>query len=505
MQQDEIIIHGPLLTRAFRRQLRLWAWLAPLLLAALLAALLALLPRSYTSTASVAIQQSSPGGSALALLAGGGAPAKRYIGVLKSRDLAEFVERRVHLRDLYGTKTFPTEADAVQMLTKSIKPEDSATDGLLYVSVTLPGPPKLSLKATPTPVQVEDAAARTANAYTLGLKKYYIDNDTDQSTVLLRQADKEVRSARRDYNDALDQVLNFSRGLSRMDPRSAPGAPAEAAPTAGSIGSGSGTDASVAATGLGPLYAQLGQTQTDLRAAQAVRQTGDALTAEQLRALPSVPADDPLLISIRNQVKADQANYNTSSRLFGPENPAVINARERLKVDSAELARQVEGVKSRRTTPSIRTDQQIQGLYARQKSLRALIAQAERRLGVHRQLSGEMLRLQAEVGFRAEVLKTALIEGKKIKLNNASALSRMSVVDPAIPPRSGSPGVALLAAVSLVLVLLLFGLAVTREYLRLMPTEGAAGLLADHSANGTGAALPEEPSLPMSRPASREK
>lgn len=218
VQQDDIIINGPLLAQVFRRQLRSWLWKGLLLFGLLLLLALCLVPRTYTSIASVAIQQSSSSGSALALLSGGGAN-KRYIGILKSHQIAAQVERHVHLQQLYG---LPTEDDAVNRLMKSVKPDDNTTDGLLYINVTLPGQPKISLKPRYSEAQVKTAAAQVANGYALALKEYYLTSDTDQGSELLRGADKEVRKARADYDDAFARAVTFNRGLRGVDPRSAP-------------------------------------------------------------------------------------------------------------------------------------------------------------------------------------------------------------------------------------------------------------------------------------------
>ena len=458
MQQDDIILDGPQLTRAFRRQFRLWIWLGPVVFGGLLLAALCLVPRSYTALISVALQQPSSSGSALAALAGvgGEGASKRYIGLLKSRELAQSVERHVQLFSLYGGPTgrFHTEEDAVEYLTKSVKPDDNAADGLLYVGVTLPGNPKLSLSHNPSDTQVKGAAAQAANAYALALKEYYLTSDTDQGAALLRGADTQVHQARADYDQALNDVLHFSRGLNRVDPRSAPTSPSD-------TGGGS------AVSGLGSLYSALAQVQADLRGAQASRQTRDTLTAQQVRDLANIPTDDPLLSEARGRVTQDQAAYTAATRLYGPENPLVIRAQTNLEVDQAALNRQIQGVQSRLTTPNIRSDEQIQGLYARQNVLTGQIASAERRLGIHRELSGQFGRLQQEVVFQSEVLKETLTEAAKIRLENVSAKNRMVIVDPALPPKSGEPGVLKLALGCLALVLLAFGAAVARDYLRL--------------------------------------
>jgi uncharacterized protein involved in exopolysaccharide biosynthesis len=487
--QDEIVIDGARLRRAFRHQGRIWLWLGPLSAAVLLGLLGALVPRSYTAATSVALQQSSGGGGAIALLTGaGGGSSKRYLGILKSRSLAQTVERHVQLRQLYGAKTFRTEDDAVDFLTKSVKPDDSAVDGLLYISVTLPGPPKISPHSSPSETQVKQAAAAAANDYALALKEYYATSDIEQGSVLLRGAGKEVRLARANYEDAVNRSLDFTRNLSRVDPRSAPSL-ASASGTSASSGT---TDAATSASGLAGLYTALNQVQAELRATQAVRAAGQALVGKQLQDLGNVPTDDPLLANARSRVTQDQSVYDTAAKLYGPENPNVVTAQTRLDVDQAELNRQIQGVKRSLTTPDIRSAEEINGLNARQAVLTRQIAQAERHLGISRNLSGEFGRLQAEVGIQLEVLKTTLSEAAKIRLDNASSLNRMTVIDAAVPPKSGEPGLTKLAAICLMLAALAFVVAVLREYSRTAPKSRVSAVPGGNGANGGGAMPADE-------------
>ena len=451
MQQDDIIIDGSLLTRVFQQQLRAWILKGLLLFGLLLLLALSLVPRTYTSNASMAIQQPSSGGGALAALTGGGGASKRYLGVLKSRRAAEQVERHVHLKQLYGLRL---ESDAVEMLMKSIKLEDNAVDGLLYITVTLPGHPKLSLKHSPTDAQIKETVVQTTNMYTLVLKEYYRTSDNDQGAALLRGADKEIRQSRADYNAAFERAMDFNRGLRGVDPRSAPGS-GQTGPETGSSGDT-----------LLPLYAALGQVQAELRSDQAARQTRDALTGQQIRNLADIPADDPLLATARSQVTNDQAAYETAIRLYGSENPVVIRAQTQLEVDKAQLARQIQGVKRRLTTPNLRSDEQIQSLYAKQSALQGQIAQAGKRLGVKRALSGEFARLQTEVAIQLAVLNSTMTGAARVRLENASSASRMSIIDTAIPPKSGEPGMLRLALACLGLVILAFLISIVRAYLK---------------------------------------
>lgn len=457
MQQDDIIIDGSLLTCVFRQQVRLWLGVGVLLFGLLFLLALCLVPRTYTANSSLAIQQPVGGGGALAALTGGSGASKRYLGVLKSRRAAEQVERHLHLKQLYGLRL---ESDAVEMLMKSIKPEDNATDGLVYIAVTLPGQPKLSLTHTPTEAQIKETVAQTANMYALVLKEYYRTSDNDQGSALLRGADKETRQARADYNAAFERALDFNRGLRTVDPRSTP--------TSGQTGPETGSTGDT----ILPLYAALGQVQAELRADQAARLTRDALTGQQIDNLANVPADDPLLATARSQVTNDQAAYETAIRLYGSENPAVIRAQTQLEVDKAQLARQIQGVRRRLTTPNLRSDEQIQSLYAKQAVLQAQIAQAGRRLGVKRELSGAFARLQTEVAIQLAVLNSTMTGAAKVRLENASSTSRMSIIDTAIPPKNGEPGLLRIALACFGLVLLAFLVSVVRNYLKLAKAAG---------------------------------
>ncbi len=454
--QDEIIIDGERLRQSLRRSLRLWVWLGPLAAGALLLVLLVLVPRTYTATTSVAIQQSSSsGGGALAALTGVSSSNKRYLGLLKSRDLAAKVERHVQLRTLYA---LPSEEKAITLLTKSIKPDDNAVDGLLYIDVTLPGPPGLSLTHHgPSAAQVKAAVAEAANDYALALKDYYATSDTDQGAVLLRGANSQVKQAQADYNKSLGKVVDFTRGLNGVDPRSVPSSSDPSALPSGSL------------SGLGTLYGSLAAVQAELQSAQAARSTRDALTTEQLQDINNLPTDDPLLGDARTRVVQDKAALSVAERLLGPENPTVVRARKQLEVDNAQLQQQIQGVRQRLTTPNVRSDEQIQSLYARQAVLTKQVRQAEQRLGLSRQLSSQFGRLQTEVTLRLEVLRTTLAEAAKIRLNNAAGGSNMSVIDPAEPPLGGSPGPLKLGGAAVAVILLLFLISATRDYLRQPP------------------------------------
>jgi len=91
--------------------------------------------------------------------------------------------------------------------------------------------------------------------------------------------------------------------------------------------------------------------------------------------------------------------------------------------------------------------------------------------------------LQDDLGFQREILTTTLAAAQNIKLNNASAQSRMTVIDSALPPGGGEPTSTRLALVCLLPVLLVFILSVLIDYLR-----SARAARATDRAGGAGGA-----------------
>lgn len=443
---DEIIINGPLLARIVRQ--RMWSWVlwGIVAFALLLTWFLWTTPVSYVSTTSIAIQQPAAPSSLASILAPSPQSA-RYLGILKSRSAAADVESQVHLQQFYH---LPTPGDAVDMLTGSIKPDDNPQDGLLYLNVALPAPPRLRPNAAGRGKQVSVLAAETANAYAVALSHYYATNDTDRETVLLRAADDEQRQARAAYDTALAQALSFARGRD-FDPRTA------------SISSNDPLNAAPA--DLNSLYTALFENEEQIRQGQVESDVHLRQRSQQLSRISDLPSEDPLLTDARKNVTRDQVNLKTISEVYGPENPRRIQAEAQLKVDQAELDRQVQGIRDNLTTDQVNNAAQLQGLYAKHQTILAQIAQSERRLGRSRRLSGEYGRLQQEVAFRAEILRTVNDEAVKVRLGNVSAKNRMQVVDEAIPAKKPSSSLLMPVAISLFLVGIGILIALIKEYL----------------------------------------
>ena len=118
--------------------------------------------------------------------------------MIRSRLLADRVEAQVKLQRLYH---FPKHEKAIEMLTKAVKAEDSATEGLLTIAVNLPGPPALSPDSAQRK-RVQQATEDAANAYQAALSDYFAYSDNDRDSVILRGAQEYRLTARRDYDTA---------------------------------------------------------------------------------------------------------------------------------------------------------------------------------------------------------------------------------------------------------------------------------------------------------------
>src|SRR5438045_604126 len=125
MDEAVVTIDGRRLRQAIGRRPGLRLAAALLLLLAFAAIGHFFLPRSFTSSVSISIQQPSTGVSSLAALPFLSTNSKKYIGVVKSRRVASEVEDRARVQSLYS---LPLREDAVDRLMKSVIVDDSPTD-----------------------------------------------------------------------------------------------------------------------------------------------------------------------------------------------------------------------------------------------------------------------------------------------------------------------------------------------------------------------------------------
>lgn len=388
------------------------------------------MPQSYSATSSLSVQQPQPATSALAALAAQSG-AKKYIGILHSRTVAEHVEKAVDLRRFYD---LPSTSRAVLMLMDSLRVEDRPADGLLYVSVTLPGPPKVAPGASERRQAVKDRAALAANRFVAELEDYYANNDNERDSVLRDQADQEVRHARRDYANAVGALRGFVRGLPR-DPHASPAMNGNSGPSE-----------------LVQLSQDLSTVEADLRAAEAAQRTQVRLTDAQLQDLDILAGEDPLLREERDAVnRAAVALDNMRAQGLADSNPLVVAKRDELRLARQRLQRRASSVRDKLTSDQIAQQSKIDSLRAKRDSLLAEVNSIEGRLPVGRNLSTELEARRNDLAIALEYRKTAEAEAARTRMSAVSARSRLSVVDPADAPEVGTPGFTRIGLLSLAL------------------------------------------------------
>ena len=243
-----------------------------------------MMPQSFQTSVSISMQngQSSGIGSLLGL---GGGGSKSYLGVIKSRSAAQFVAQRAHVRERLH---LPTEEAAVGLTQESVKVEDVAVDGLMYIRVSLSGPPLMRGSAERA-AALRETTAQIANAYPEAIRDYMLRSDTDKDLSLLRAAQTQLLSFRKDYSDANNALIAYIRINARQ--------PAQSIAMAGSAASSAMQrgDTSSVATQLQRLYEARAQMEQKKAYLDAEIGGTKRLLAGGTKALADIPAEDEVL------------------------------------------------------------------------------------------------------------------------------------------------------------------------------------------------------------------
>jgi uncharacterized protein involved in exopolysaccharide biosynthesis len=431
-----------------RRRYRAWIALSIALFGLFSLFALYTYPQNYSSTVSIAMQQPAQNSSALLALTGN--TTKKYTGVLKSRRFAEEVDKSVHFREVLGRKpTRKAYAETIEGVIKDLRVDDNSSDGLLYVTVNLGGPPRLQ----PDPGDkrrngLRTAVAQAANLYAATLQNYLKDTDVDKELALLRAADGQVAQARQSYTDSIDRLGSFIRNTRIM-----------AIPTGSSTSSTSTdtTGGSQAAT----LFGKRGELEAKMKSTDTLLSGTRNLLANPNQSLTALPEEDPLLVTARRQVIEAQANVDNLGITFGGSMQTVRRAKEQLKLAQDRLHREVTTILRGNTSEQLKR----QALQTEYETVGRQIDTAEKNFQYNRNLAVDLEKLRNEVMLKLETLKTILTRYAELKMQTVSAQNRMVVVDEARPPMFGTPGIALLLAVSALATFFLVALWWTIEYL----------------------------------------
>ena len=447
MNEDTLIIYGNLLKSVISKWTKRWLVIGSSLFVLSIACFLFFLPQTDTATLSLSIQKTGASISALSALTGQTQETK-YIGILKSRLLAETVENHFHLKNFYRLHS---ERDAYDMLMNSISPNDNASDGLLYVTFSLPAPPRLALGENQRRNQVANLTSDILNLYSKALKQYYATSDNDRDSVLIRTGIEEVRKARLRYVQATHDLMAFIDHLKRVSPESAP---LSASQTSSSP--------------IQSLYTQAAEAQTEISALEQTQRTQENGIRRQLEHLSSLPTEDPLLRIARENAALAQANIDQLTRVeqLAAENPQVIRARAQMALALRTLQQQKNSYLGQYPSQYLAAQTKLVAQQARLSQLESLIQRLAGHLSTQRILSARLALLEENQQADLATLKAADAEYTQMRINTVSGKSRISVVDSALPPRHSKPGLLLFAVFGMIIAILPFFVIIFVDYIK---------------------------------------
>lgn len=470
MDDQDIIIDSSLLEDIWRRRVRLWLILVPAAWAALLAVFLFRVPRSFSSTASVALQQSSGGMSGLATSLLASSATKTYVGVLQSHRFALAGAKAADIQRVYQLKT---ENAAAQMVKSSVKIAER--DGLLYITTSLQGPPRYAVDAETRKAQIAAAAKKVTDSYVISLFSHLDSTNTNRDTALLREAEKQLQLARTEYDASVTRLSDFIKDSPILP---------DASGLRVSVPDDSPPESSATATAAGEmqaLYLSKGQLEAEIKALEAARRATSNLVGGREENLTALPGEDPLLSEARRQVRSARTHLQNLRIDLAEENPDVVAAKERLRSAEARLTEESRSIQSGRTSDTIRLD----ALRAKYDSVTQQIAEVERNFQVGRRVMTDLQKRQNDVALRLEVLKTTAAQYATLSVQTVAGDSLAEVIDEAQVPETGGPGLVSLTAISFLLVLLFVTAWVVVEYVARSRRETRISNLATSSARKT--------------------
>lgn len=420
-----------LIRALYRKRRPVWIVLAVFTFIACLLIGLFLYPQSYTTTTSISLSQSNSGSSQLALLTGGGNGKAKYLGPLKSRRFAEQVEKTAKIKELYH---LPTEEDAIEKLQRGVRFDDNATDGLLYITMSLDAPAKMAPNSEAMRKRVQNTTAVVCNAYGLALKTYIIYNDTDKESVLLRSAESQMKQARAAYEYAVNKWVDFVRHTK---------------PTSlGMNASGSATSPEVAA--MQALFIKRGQLEVQIRSTDAAIAATRRLVGSSTPTLTHIPTEDLLLTEARRRYEEAQHAVQDLLIQYAEQSPPVLRAKERLQIAANHLHQQAQAILNGNTSEFIKR----QALDVEYATVVSQIAEVERSVQVSKEAATSFEKLHAEVELSLKVLEATATRQAELRIQTETGNNRLFVVDEARAPSRSRPGVLMTALVSALLAIL---------------------------------------------------
>src|SRR5262249_35784179 len=160
--------------------------------------------------------------------------------------------------------------------------------------------------------------------------------------------------------------------------------------------------------------------------------------------LNSIPEDDPILGGARARYNTAQYNLDNLRIRLGDENPRVVSARKVRDNAAKILQTQVDNTLRGNTSANVR----LQAHQARLARLDQQIADTEDKLQWGREFATKLDELKAIAESKRRIWEQARIQHAQLKLQTASAESRMAPIDTARPPEHSAPRLLMIVITS---------------------------------------------------------
>ena len=456
MNDQELTFDWNLLGKIARRRVRLWVITALVIWIGLTLLCLFLVPRTFTATASVALQQSPTPGGALGALAGlGGSSTKTYAGVIHSRRFALAAARATNIQTLYH---LPTQDAATDIVQNGVTMEDKQ-DGLIYLTVNLTAPPKLVPGQSEQVQKIRETVPAIAAVYVKLLSHYLDTTNTNRDAALIREAQKQLAKARANYDRA---VYDFGRTVRASSSTTSPSLSFtnKAGPSGGTASENRSNDATDAVSQLVSLYSTRARLEEEIASGDALQHGTAALASGSPQTLAALPGEDPLLQDARRQAIQAGTQLKNLRIDLSDDNPEVIAARERLQIAQGRLKSESGSLRLGHTSESVRQ----QAIRAQYVTVMRQIKSAERNAISSRAMTLEIEKQRNEMLLRLEVLKATATQTASLSLQKGAGNNLLDIIDVPQVPKSGRPAASMMIILCFFIALFLIQAALIVEY-----------------------------------------
>jgi hypothetical protein len=447
MHSSDSSIDLGLLRIVARKRRRVWIPISVITLSVSLAYTLFVMPQTYTSRVSISFPQATQPGVLGSLIGVTGSGNNKYLGIVKSARLARVVEQKADVQDLLHLSS---HGDGVQVIRDGLIVDDNPRDGLMYISVQLPGPPRFAFGAAAQREKTRQTVTVAAATYADALRRYLAVADVDKESILFRASEERLRKERHNYDLAVESLVNFVRRSWVPQGDAGPAQSASSSSTSSVTGmqsssqSGSGGGIQpgrmIQLTALEQLYSRRAQLEADVRSAMAALDTADEQRREMVENVDSVPLEDPFLAQTRNALQEKKVELESAQVQFGPDHPSVINLRKQVDILSSQFEQQRRAAMSGRSSMRADAEARLSALNAALATVVKNISKAERGAHVASKAQADYQILHNNVDIALETLKAVATNSAILQIQTLSSKNRMTVVDDARPPRAGAPG-----------------------------------------------------------------